>query len=164
MTVAGIVLVLHVIAVFWLISGVLGRDVVSMHARGVKDLRDLRALVEVGHRFEMRMVRPGSFAVLVTGVLAAWMRGWPILGSLQGGHTNWVLVSLLIFLSLIPLIVFVFLPRGKVFRAALDAAVGRGAMTAELTAALSDPAVRAARVYEMIATTVITVLMVTRPF
>jgi len=54
------------------------------------------------------------------------VQGWPILGFLQGGAVNWVLVSILIYLSTMVFVVRVFLPRGKLFEAALQEAVARG--------------------------------------
>jgi hypothetical protein len=61
-------------------------------------------------------------------------------------------------------IVFVFIARGKIFRVAFDAAVAKGEITPELQRALRDPAVAAARGYEMLMIAVLTYLMVTRPF
>lgn len=114
--------------------------------------------------FERTLVRPVSFVVLLTGLAAAWWRGWPILGVLQGARENWVLVSLLVYLTIVPLIVFVFLPRGRVFRAALNVAIDAGHVTAELRGALRDPVVHWARVYEGAMVLVLTALMVLQPF
>ena len=100
----------------------------------------------------------------MAGLIAAWVRGWPILGFLQGGGSNWVLVSLVIYLSIIPVIVFVFIPRGKIFRAAFDEAKALGQVTPRLKAALGDPVVAAAHSYELLIVAVITALMVTRSF
>jgi hypothetical protein len=59
---------------------------------------------------------------------------------------------------------FVFVPRSRVFRRALEQAIAAGQVTPELRAALSDPAVAAARAYEIVMVVVITYLMVTRSF
>lgn len=155
---------IHVLFVFWLVSGIIGRGVALAQARRTQDLAELRTLVAVAHVFEMRFVRSATFAVLIAGLIAAWARGWPILGFLQGGQANWVLASLVIYLSIIPVIVFVFVPRGRVFRQALDAAVAEGRVTPALRIALSDPAVAAARVYEQVMIVVLTLLMVLKPF
>ena len=101
---------------------------------------------------------------MIAGLIAAWARGWPILGFLQGGQANWVLVSLVVYLSIIPVIVFVFVPRGKRFRLALEAAVAEGRVTPALSAALADPALAAARAYEQGMILVLTFLMVLKPF
>jgi hypothetical protein len=109
-------------------------------------------------------VRPATFIVLLTGLIAAWQRGWPILGFLQGGAENWVLAALLVYLSIVPVIVFVFLPRGHIYRRALETATALGAMTPELRAAINDPFVRAARAYEILMVAVLVLLMVAKPF
>lgn len=155
---------IHVLFVFWLVAGIYGRGVALARARRTQDLAEMRALVGLAHDFEMRFVRPGTFAVLIAGLIAAGARGWPILGFLQGGQANWVLVSLLVYLTIIPVIVFVFVPRGKRFRLALDAAVAEGRITPALSAALADPAVAAARAYEQGMILVLTFLMVLKPF
>lgn len=161
---AALAVVVHVFMVFWLVAGILGRDVVYRQAARATDLARLRHYVELGSVFELRMVRPATSAVLIAGLIAAWARGWPILGFLQGGTVNWVLAAILIYLSIVPVIVFVFVPRGKVFRAALDEAIELNQVTPKLTAALHDPAVEAARRYELGMIAVITFLMVARPF
>jgi hypothetical protein len=75
-----------------------------------------------------------------------------------------VTVSLLLFLTIIPLVPLVFLPKGKVFDAAFTQAVEAGRITPALTAALHDPVVDAAHVYELAIVTVVILLMVTKPF
>jgi hypothetical protein len=162
--VSGMVVVLHVLTVFWLVGGIVGRDVTYRYAARSTDLGKLRAFIELGGQFELRMVRPATLVVLLAGLAAAWVRGWPILGFLQGAQQNWVLVSLLVYLSIVPVIIWVFVPRGKVFRVALEDAIAQGTVTPRLTAALRDPAVEAARTYELVMIATLTLLMVTRPF
>lgn len=161
---SALAVVVHVLMVFWLVAGVLGRDTVYRQAARTTDLAKLRHYVELGSIFELRMVRPATSAVFIAGLIAAWARGWPILGFLQGGAVNWVLTAIVIYLSIIPVILFVFIPRGKVFRAAFDEAVALGQVTPRLTAALKDPAVESARTYELVMIVTITVLMIARPF
>jgi hypothetical protein len=67
-------------------------------------------------------------------------------------------------LTIIPVIRFVFLPRGRVFEAALKDAVARGQVTPELISAFRDPLVRAGHVYELAVIAVIYALMVLKPF
>ena len=161
---AGIAVVVHVLLVFWLVAGIVGRDVCAQQARAATELAALRQIVAVGSRFEMAMVRPATGAVLIAGLIAAWARGWPILGFLQGSAINWVLASLLIYLTIIPVIVFVFLPRGKIYHQALENAIAAGTITPELRKALHDPWVAAARRYELVMIATLTFFMVTRPF
>ncbi|HEV8189942.1 MAG TPA: hypothetical protein VGP82_00410, partial [Ktedonobacterales bacterium] len=66
--------------------------------------------------------------------------------------------------SVIALVPLVFIPRGKVFGAALEEASAQGVVTSELQAAFADPVVRAAHIYELTAVGVVVALMVTRPF
>ena len=161
---SGLIVVLHVLAVIWLASGILGRDVCYWRAARTDDLATLQALAGLGGVFERAMVRPATFVVLLTGLIAAGMRGWPILGALQGGGVHWVLVSLVIYLSVIPLIALVFIPRGRVYRKALEEAITLGRVTPALEAALNDPAVAAARAYEMAMIAALVWLMVMKPF
>ena len=75
-----------------------------------------------------------------------------------------MLTALLIYLSVIPLIVFVFLPKGRVYRKALKEAVARDEVTPELRAAINDPLVGAARAYEIVMDGALVFLMLTRNF
>jgi hypothetical protein len=159
-----LLVVVHVWAVFWLGAGTVGRDACYFHAARAQDLPALRTLAGLGGIFDRAFVRPATFVVLVTGLIAAWIRGWPVLGFLQGANVNWVLVALLIYLSVIPLIVFVFLPKGRVYRRILGEAEARGEVTPQLRRAIEDPLVGAARVYEIVMIGVLAFLMVARPF
>lgn len=71
---------------------------------------------------------------------------------------------MILYLSSIPFIPLVFIPRGRVFEQALDRAKERGEVTPELSAAFHDRAVAFARNYELIMIAAIIVLMVTKPF
>ena len=159
-----LLVVVHVWAVLWLVAGIVGRDVCYWQAGRANDLAALLTVAQLAGTFERAMVRPATFVVLITGLIAAWARGWPILGFLQGGTANWVLTALLIYLSVIPLIVFVFLPKGRVYRKALKEAVARDEVTPELGAAINDPLVGAARAYEIVMDGALVFLMLTRNF
>jgi hypothetical protein len=67
-------------------------------------------------------------------------------------------------LSIIPVIVLVFLPRGRVFQRALEASEREGRIMPALQAALKDPAVGAARLYELSMVVALTLMMVMKPF
>lgn len=97
----------------------------------------------------------------MTGLLVGWVGHWPYIVS---SRPTWIFISLVLFLSLIPLVILVFLPRGKVFERALKGAIAKQQITPELREALADPAVRAASVYESAAVSVILALMVLKPF
>lgn len=160
MELADVLQVLHVLAGFWFVAGLIGRDVVLARARRSDDLGRVRALLDVSGPFERWMVIPGSFAVLILGIATMWAQHLP----LWAEGTRWVTVSLVAFLTLAPLVPLVFLPRGRVFESALAGAVEVGHVTPELTAAFHDPVVAAAHWYELGVVAFVVVLMVTKPF
>ena len=116
--------------------------------------------MDLSGRFERLMVIPGSFAVLVAGLLAAWSEGQPLAGT----DDWWLFTSLILFVAIGLLVPTVFLPHGKVFEASLEDAKRRGEVTPELRTALRDPAVRNARALELVTIAIIITLMVTKPF
>jgi Predicted integral membrane protein (DUF2269) len=154
------VVLLHVATAFWFVAGLLGRNVTMARARTASDLRTLDELVTLGGRFERMMVIPGSIALVVLGLLAAWALGQPLAGS----NDRRVLTSLPLFVAIGVLVPTVFLPHGKVFEHALADAKVRGEVTPELRTALRDPAVRNARSAELLGVAIIIVMMVTKPF
>ena len=105
------------------------------------------------------MIRGGP-AILLAGMATAWAQGYPWLGL----TTGWMLLSVILLLSPLPLVPLVFLPRGRIFEAALADARRQGVMTLELRAAFADPAVAFARRWELTAVAIVVVLMVTKPF
>ncbi len=163
MTVTMILNLLHVLTAFLLVGGLVGRGLALRDAARADEIHAVAALVRLAGRFEA-LVRGPSIAVLGLGLLAAWRGGWPILGFLQGGSANWILASLVLYLTLVPLILWVFLPRGRVFERALQDAVAAGRVTPALRVAFADPVVAAAHAWELIAITLVIALMVTKPF
>ena len=153
-------MLLHVALAFAFVAGIVGRDLSIHRARTSTDVGPVGALVDLAGRFEMLLIRPGSFAVLLAGIWAAFARGL----SFTGSGNRWLLVSLIVYLSTVPFIPLVFIPRGRVFGQALAEAKERGEVTPELTAAFHDRAVAFARNYELVVIAVIIVLMVTKPF
>ena len=154
------IVLLHVGAAFWFVAGLAGRDVTLAKAASSQDVGLVAELAELAGRFDKWMVIPGSIAVLLLGVTTVLAQG----RSFAGTDGWWVLTSLVLFLSLIPLVPLVFVPRGRVFERALSDALAKDEVTPELTAALNDGAARAARMYERIVVIIIIVLMVTKPF
>ena len=155
---------LHVASAMWFIGGILARQIVRAYARRTDDVRRFAAMTEAAGRIESTMVIPGNFAVIAFGVVLGLLIGAPILGFLQGADRNWLLVSNIILLLGFLNVPFIFLPRGKLFRAALEDALAKGQITPELRAHLNDPVVRAAHWYELISMVAITFLMVLKPF
>ena len=155
---------LHILSAFWLIAGLLGRWVAYAQARRAADIQPATALLRLSERFEQLMVIPGSQAVLALGLLAAWLGRHPLLGALQGARANWLLISLVLSLCMIPIIAVFLAPRRKLRRLALEDATARGLLTAQLRAALDDRIVLGSRTAEMIITGTILALMVLKPF
>ena len=71
---------------------------------------------------------------------------------------------MVLYLSILPLVPLVFLPRGRIFESALETAEQEGKVTPALDAAFHDPVTRAAHIYELGAVTVVLSLMLTKPF
>ncbi len=154
------VVLLHVLVAFWFVAGLIGRGLTIQRARSSPDIGLVRVFLTLAGRFEQLMVIPGSIAVLVLGLLAAWSQHL----SFTGSGNWWLLTSLIVFLAVVALVPTVFLPRGRVFEAALADAERRAQVTPELSAAFRDRAVIAARWTEIVAVTFVILLMVTKPF
>jgi uncharacterized membrane protein len=156
---------LHVLAAFWLISGVVGRGLAFWQAGKAKNAEAVYALLQVSEFFERYAVIPVSVAVLLFGLILTWMQKWPIFGFLQGSSSNWLLVSFILFIGISAVIAPLgLLARRKQRTRAIEDALARGTITPELTAALNDKVVIRFRTAEFITMIVIIVLMVTKPF
>lgn len=155
---------LHVLSAMALVTGLVGRWITNDHAERSPDLVSMEALLAASLRFE-RMVIGSSFLVLITGLLTAWLAGLPILGAFEGSPTNWILVSLALFVILMALVPpLVFVPAGRAFETARAAAHRARTKTPELQAAFANGRVRAAHIAEIAAVLVVTALMVLKPF
>jgi uncharacterized membrane protein len=155
---------LHVLAAFWFIAGILGRQLVRSLARGRDDVHEVASLSATAGKFELLMVIPGNLVVIVLGIVLAWVGGWPIFGFLQGAKSNWLLVSNLILLGGIFLVPMIYLPKGKVFDRVLQDALSTGEITPKLKAVLDDRVVKWAHRVESAGMLAIIVLMVLKPF
>jgi uncharacterized membrane protein len=149
----------HVVLAMVLIAGVIGRWILLTRAREDEDVESVARFAEAAAPFE-RMVVLSSMLVLPAGLLTAWAQGYPWLGL----TTGWMLVSVVIYLGATALVPTVFLPRGRVFESALAEARASGTVTDALRQAFADPAVRAARTFEIAGLAVIVSLMVLKPF
>ncbi len=155
---------LHIASAIWFLGGILARQVVRAYAKRTDDVQRFAVMSEAAGRLESTMVIPGNLAVIVFGVLVSLMIGAPIFGFLQGAERNWLLVSNIILLLGFLNVPLIFLPRGKLFRAALQEALAKGQITPELRAHLDDPVVRIAHAYELVSMVAIMYLMVFKPF
>jgi hypothetical protein len=144
-------------------AGLVGRWITLSEAARATEVPGMRTLLNLSGRFE-RIVIVIPSLVLVFGIATAIAQGRPFLGPLQNAPVDWLFVSLLVFLSPLPLVPLVFLPRGRVFEAALEEATAKGEVTERLRAEFRDPVVRAAHVYELAATVAVLILMISKPF
>jgi hypothetical protein len=155
--------VTHAVLGVWIIAGLVGRWVTLGQASRATDIAALHTLLGLSDRFERLVIRlPGIVLVLGIGTAIAQSRAF--LGPLQGASFDWLFAALLLYLSVLPIIPIVFLPRGKVFAAALAEATAEGRVTERLTTAFHDPVVYAAHVYEVAAIVGVFILMITKPF
>lgn len=157
---------LHVLASFWLISGVVGRGLAFWQARKAKDVQAVHALLQISDFFERYAVIPVSIAVLLFGLILTWMANWPLFGFLQGAYsTNWLFVSFILYVGISAFIAPLGLVARRKERArALKEALAQDAITLRLMAALNDKTVIRYRLVEFIIFVIVIVLMVTKPF
>jgi uncharacterized membrane protein len=156
--------VLHVAVGMWLVAGLAGRTLALSAARRSNDIALVAELSRLGGRFDRFLVIPGAQGVLITGLLSAWLGGYPLFGLLQGANANWLLVSLLLYAAITAMVPTIFLPTGKVFDAAMQRALAARAVTRDLTAALNNPRVAWAHRVEFVMIGLIILLMVGKPF
>lgn len=151
----------HVLCVIALLAGLIGRFLVRRRLPHVASIQVLQEVIGLIGQFDDWLVIGGSNLTLVTGVLLGWVGHWPYLSA---SHPTWIFVSLLLFLSILPVVFLVFVPRGKQFGKVFQVAVEEQRTTPELRLALAEPAVRAATAYETVAFAVVLCLMVLKPF
>jgi len=149
---------LHVVVAVIFVAGLVGRWILLTRAARAEHVETSFLLTQAASPFE-RLVILFSQLVLPTGLLAAWARGYPWIGF----GTPWIVLAIVLSLSVLPLVYFVLVPRGKVFEAAMNDARQRGSWTAELRAAFADPVVALARRWELVAVALVLTLMVLKP-
>ncbi len=155
---------LHIASAIDFAGGLFARQAVRSLLPRAADIPSLEALMAGAGVVERYMVIPGNLLAIVFGVILALATRAPILAAVQGSSSNWLLVSILILLLLFPLVPLVFLPRGRVFETALQAARAAQQITPELRRLMADPVVRWAHAAELAGVSVIVVLMVFKPF
>jgi len=162
-TLPGFLAVLHALSGIAFIVGLFGRWMVLAAAERAATPAGMRLLARAAAPFETLVIF-GSLIVFILGILTAWAEGLPLLGPFVGAPVNWLFVALILYLSILPLVPLVFLPRGRVFEAALEDAERSGVVSEALRKAWADPVVRAAHIYELTAVTIVLVLMLAKPF
>lgn len=156
---------MHVLAAFWMIAGVVGRDFTFWQAGRATHVQAVRALLRMSEFFERWAVIPISVAVMLFGLIITWMQKWPLFGFLQGAPSNWLLVSSVLFIGISAVIAPLrLIDRRRQRTKALEEALALETITPELTAALHDEIVNRFRTAELVLLVVIIILMVTKPF
>ena len=150
---------LHVAIAIVFISGLIGRWILLRRAAQASDPEVAYQLAHAAGPFEQIVIRGGPL-ILAAGLLTAWAQGYPWLGL----TTGWMLASVILLLSPLPFVPLVFLPRGKVFEAEMEAARAKGVVTPGLRAAFADPMVALARRWELTSVGLVVALMVLKPF
>ena len=157
---ANLIKLVHLALAFALVTGLVGRWSLMRSAGKAEDPGTAFALSQAASPFE-RLVLLAGPTVIVAGLVTAGAQGYPFLGL----TTGWMVISLIMVL-VFPFVLapLVYLPGSRTFEIAMADARAKGIMTSELRAAFANPAVRYARWYEAIATLVVVVLMVFKPF
>ena len=164
MSIYGVLRFLHISAAILFVGGLFARQAVRSLMAREANIAAFIAISEAAGKVERLMVIPGNILAMALGLVLALTIKAPILGSIQGVSSNWLLASIIILALLLPLVPIVFLPRGKLFEAALVDAKAKGVVTPELRLQLNDPTVRWAHRAELIGTALIVALMVLKPF
>jgi uncharacterized membrane protein len=149
----------HVVLAMALMAGVIGRWIVLHRAAESRDLEQTLSLLETCAPFE-RMTIASSMLILPAGLLTAWAQGYELLGL----TTGWMLVAVVLYAVTFALVPTIFIPWGRRFAATLAGAREAGSITPELDAAFADPAVRFAHWAELVAFSLLVMLMVLKPF
>ncbi len=155
---------LHIFAAIIFVGGLFARQAVRSLVPRATDVSTIVTLTNAAGRVERLLVIPGNLFAIIFGLLLAFMTRAPILGFFLGSYPNWLLASILILVLLFPLVPLVFLPRGKLFEAALEEASSKGEITPGLRAQMDDRTVRFAHIAEMIGVVLMVILMVCKPF
>ena len=161
MNLYGLVKVLHLLAVTAVIAGVVGRALIRARLLRLDDIHIVSEFIQLEGHFDEWLVVRGSIATLLTGMLLTWLGHWPLVNA---GVPTWTLVGAVLFLATIPLVIWVYIPRGKVFRKVFQEALAQKRVTVELRAVFSDPVIRSSYLYEYIMLPVVLTLMVIKPF
>jgi hypothetical protein len=96
MSVAGVALLLHVLAAMAFVSGYVGTNVMTEVARRARTLDERRAALSASGLFDRMLNRRGATAVIVTAPIVVLAYDYPI-------TTPWLIVSTVMFLA-IPII------------------------------------------------------------
>jgi uncharacterized membrane protein len=156
--------VVHVLTAMLFVAGLIGRAATFWRAGQAQDVQTVGSLLSLSEWFERTLVIPAYVGVLITGLLVAWLAGWPLAGALQGGAPRWLLFSLALYLSPWLVIPTYLAPQRRHRTQAMIRARELGAITPELAAALNDRGVILLRRAELVMAGLVTALMIAKPF
>lgn len=155
---------IHISAAYMFLIGVGGWFLTITHAGKEKDVKIINSLVTLGIKFKNYLMFPGETVLFFAGLLAAWRNEVPILGFLQGGDVNWLLVSIILFIIRLPVIMLVSVPNEKALSKKLQEALSQGQTTKDLEATLTNKKAKRANIFVITIYAVILFLMVMKPF
>lgn len=155
---------IHINLVIVFSIGIAGYITYFYQAARETDPKVIHDMVETGDKIHNYLLKLGGSLLFISGVVTAWRHGVPMLGFIQGGDVNWLLVSIVLFLTYFPMMFFVFVPRHKIFHRELDAAIQKGAVTEGLKKAFMSRGIKFGHIYESIYVFAILFLMVVKPF
>lgn len=151
---------LHVLAAFWFVGGLIGRDFTFWQAGRATNVQAVQALLYISDFFERYAVIPVSIAVFLFGLLVTLLQRWPLFGFLQGSPVNWLLVSFILYLGIsLAIGPLKLIPRHKQRTRALEEALTQDTITPELSAALHDQVVVRFRRVEFVIVVIIIILI-----
>lgn len=155
-----VIKLVHVVFGFTLVAGLIGRWSLERSAGRADNPGTAFALSRASSLFE-RLVLVSGPGIIVAGLATAWVKGYPYLGL----TTGWMLLSLILVL-VFPFVLapLVYIPRTRAIASAMADARDKGVFTPELRAAFANRALKSARWYEAVATTLVIALMVLKPF
>jgi uncharacterized membrane protein len=93
MTVAGVALLIHVLAAMAFVSGYVGTNVMTEVARRARTIDDRRAALSASGTFDRMLNQRGGTALIVTAPIVVWAYGYPL-------TTPWLLISTVMFLAI----------------------------------------------------------------
>jgi hypothetical protein len=159
---ASILLWLHVSGVITFSIGMVASFLISSFASREENVKVIQSLTRLAAKFGRFMDIGGAF-MLLAGFSLAGREKEPMLGFLQGSSENWLLISILLFLSTLPVIMG-YWSREKATAKELEEAAGNGKITPHLKLALADKRTRNGKLYEILAYALIVFLMTVKPF
>ena len=146
-----VAVVVHVLAAFWFVAGYVGTNALTEIARRAATHEARVAALGLSDLFDRWLYQRGGTAVLVTGALAWWVFGYPLI-------TPWIIASLALIAGIALLIGLYWRDYGR----RVNSAIAAGDAEATHRILTAPRAVFLSRL-ENAAVVLIIVLMVLRP-